>query len=525
MRLVRLGIVFALALGLVTGIRNAPSQAAAAHPASTISVLRIGDVTSYSTLDDTKDNEAQILDDLSLDTLYTYNTQGRLVPDLATSVTHPNAVTYVYHVRRGVKFWDGTQLTASDVVYSLNYQRAAGSRMSFFYSSVKSITAAGAYLVIVTLAYPNASWPANLPWTFVFEKKYALQHKATFGEPGTLLVGSGPWEVSKLDPTSGASFSANPHWWRGTVPIKRIQFSFFASESSLALAMRAGSIDMDDSVSNIRPFAATSGAKVLTAENPLSFYVIELNTKVAPWNDVHVRRAVAYAMNRSDLVTAHGGYASPVYTLIPPQSLLSIASRAQVSGLMGRINLYPHDLTKAKEEMAKSKYRRGVNTTLYEFEPGEPANVSQVIAAELGQIGIHVQVKVAGSIGSWINAETGPARGRISTYVSNGSASLDPSSYLEFLLGSWNTTVGSWNISQYAPATVDKLIKAGIGTTNDGKRFGIYSTLLKRLSIDVPIVPILLADSAIALSKKFACPTFGPYLFPGPWALQIKPAK
>jgi MarR-like DNA-binding transcriptional regulator SgrR of sgrS sRNA len=91
---------------------------------------------------------------------------------------------------------------------------------------------------------------------------------------------------------------------------------------------------------------------------------------------------------------------------------------------------------KAKEEMAESKYPKGANVTLFEYEPGEPVTVSEVIAAELQKIGIHVQIKVAANIGSYE--------------------------------------------AEYDPPVVDKLIKAGIGITDRAERFAIYSTLLKR---------------------------------------------
>ena len=73
----------------------------------------------------------------------------------------------------------------------------------------------------------------------IFEAKFAEDHKGTFGKPGTLVMGTGPWIVDSLDPTTGAEFSANPHWWGGKVPIQHISYKIFATETSLASAMRA----------------------------------------------------------------------------------------------------------------------------------------------------------------------------------------------------------------------------------------------------------------------------------------------
>ncbi len=120
--------------------------------------------------------------------------------------------------------------------------------------------------------------------------------------------------------------------------------------------------------------------------------------------------------------------------------------------------------------MAESKYPKGANVTLFEYEPGEPVTVSEVIAAEPQKIGIHVQIKVATNIGSWDATETGPPLGHLANYVPNGNVAIDPNGYLEFLLGSWNAKVGGFNEAEYDPPAVDKLIKAGIGTTDRAER-------------------------------------------------------
>ncbi len=92
--------------------------------------------------------------------------------------------------------------------------------------------------------------------------------------------------------------------------------------------MRAGDIDIDTGVATPRTFAATAGTGValLTVPSPAYIGSFTMNTQVAPWNDVHVRRAVAYVLDRANIITAQGGYAVPSYTLIPPQSLRTIAS-------------------------------------------------------------------------------------------------------------------------------------------------------------------------------------------------------
>jgi peptide/nickel transport system substrate-binding protein len=362
--------------------------------------------------------------------------------------------------------------------------------------------------------------------TPIFEKSFAEAHKATLGNPGVLIQGTGPWKIDSLDPTKGAQLSANPHWWGGRVPIQHISVTFFSSETSEALAFRAGEIELDPAIVNPRSFAATSGAKLLTTPG-CGGGLFSMNTMAAPWNDVHVRRAVAYALNRPAIIAANGGYASPDYTLIPPQALRTLASPAQVNSLLQALPLYQYDVAKGRQEMAESKYPHGFSTTLQEYTGlGEAINESQVIAADLHQIGINVQVK-PNSLNGWY-ALQGPsvqASKRPSYFTLWGCTSPDVSGTFSYLLGSWNLKPGGSNDASYAPADVDTLINAGIATMDPGRRFAAYSKLLQRLAGDIPYVPLYVADYSIALSSRFTYSGLNYYsLVYSNYALSIRPA-
>jgi peptide/nickel transport system substrate-binding protein len=258
-----------------------------------------------------------------------------------------------------VKFWDGDPLTASDVAFSLNYLHSPGSEMlPSFSPNVKSVTATGPYTVVVALKQPDATWQYDPTSLGIFEKKFYEAHKATFGEPGTLIMGSGPWEIDSLDPTTGAQLSANPNWWGGKVDIQQITVKFFYNSTTEALAFRAGALDFDPLIVGPKSFAASSGANILNAPS-CTGNSFAMNTQTSGWDDVHVRRAVAYALNRTDIMAGNGGYATPMYTMITGPELLTIASPAQVSALMASLDLYPYSLTRAKQEMAESAYPHG----------------------------------------------------------------------------------------------------------------------------------------------------------------------
>jgi len=513
--------VVALTLAACSGTASPPSSGTAGGASATIPLLRVGLSFNLSTLDETKNIGANNIDGLGLETLVKFGPQGQVEPDLATSWAQTSPVTYVYHLRHGVKFWDGAPLTATDVAYSLNYDRAAGSDVAFAFAGVKSISATSPDTVTVTLTQPEASWkyvPAEEN-AYIFEKKFQLAHKATFGQPGTLVMGSGPWRIDSLDPTKGAQVTANPHWWGGTVPIQRMAFTFFSSETSAALAFRAGEIDLDPQVNSPKSFAAASGAKLLTTQGcDIGFF--GMNVTQPGWNDVHVRRAVAYALNRTDIIAANGGYATPIYTLTPPQLLRGVASQSQISSLLGSLPLYPYDVTKAKQEMAQSAYPHGFTATIETPSFGTIPDITQVVVAELAKIGIKLQLKTM-QVTAWQSVENGPAAGRSTAYTTGGCFQPDPSTYSDFL-GSKNTQPGNWNFADYAPAAVDSLLAQGAATSDSAQRFAAYSKLFMQLQQDVPYVGLFVSDTTAALSSKFTWNDFNPWYWDGAYALSIK---
>jgi ABC-type transport system substrate-binding protein len=87
----------------------------------------------------------------------------------------------------------------------------------------------------------------------------------------------------------------------------------------------------------------------------------------------------------------------------------------------------------------------------------------------------------------------------------------------------WSSCGRQFNVADNAPTGLDEQIKAGISTENDAARFGIYRTILKRLSLDVPYVALFDGDSVVALAKTFSWSSYGPYSTEGLWPHGVKP--
>ena len=521
--LVAVAAVAALALagGSVTRSDARPLAGASSH--ATAPLLRIGMPGPLSTLDFGRGFAGSTIwvAQLGLEPLVRIGPDGTVKPWLAKTVTRPNPFTYVYTLRKGIKFWDGSELTAVDAANAINYYRYPALPIATQFTSVRNATAVGRYTVVVTLKKRDENWK-YVPAVYapIFQKKFADAHPETMGRPGVLTMGTGPWKYDSFDPTTGVELSANPKYWRGAVPIQHISIKLINDETARALALRSGQIDLSFDVSNAKAFEAASGANVQGVPGCFQTF-FGMNVKKAPWNDVHVRRAVAYAINRADVVAAVG-HVTANTTLIPTVQLRTIASKGQVDNLLKSLPSYSFNLTKAKAELAKSEYPQGFTQTLPSPQSGTLPVVTQVIAANLDKIGIKLQLKSI-SATQWLADIFGPRDAMGIEPISSGCNSPDPSFYMFRYVDSKNAKEGRLNVANYTPPKIDTLVAQGLGSTNPAKRFSAYGEILKSLATDVPYVPLFVSQAAYAMSSNFTWQNFHAFeRVSGPWALDIK---
>ena len=169
----------------------------------------MGVVDPYSTLNPDKTSGCNIsYCPLFYEQLVQLGPNGKLEPELATSVGRPNPVTYIYHLRHGVTFWDGDPMTSADVVYSIDYQRAAGADTDTAYTNVKVVKATNRYTVVMILKHPDAAFKFTAGWPgMIFEKKFEQAHPTTFGEPEHPRAGDGTVGDRQLRPDNAACSS------------------------------------------------------------------------------------------------------------------------------------------------------------------------------------------------------------------------------------------------------------------------------------------------------------------------------
>jgi len=405
------------------------------------------------------------------------NSKLQIQPALATSWTVSNdGLTYVFNIRQGVKFHNGREMTASDVVYSFNriMDPKTGSPEASRFSQVASAVATGPYQVTFKLKEPFAPFLSNLTNLFVVPKEVVEAN----GNLQKVAVGTGPFELETVVPDTYVLLKANPDYYRpGEPKLAHLKFNIVPEASTRAAGLRTGTYQLLPTVDPVtaQTLKNANGVKIMATQD-LAYSLLGLNVSRKPFDDPKVREAINYAVNRPDIVQAvYLGNAVPGGPLSPALSDWAVP--------VSQFPCYTPSVTKAKQLLAEAGYPNGFSTTIITFGTiKEVSDTAQVLQAQLAQVGINAKVDVeefGKFVQDWKNSN-------FDMFVSLNGGSTDPDGYLYRTFH----TGGSTNVFKYSNATVDKLLEQGRTTTGMQQRQTIYDQLQKQLACTGPIVHI-----------------------------------
>jgi peptide/nickel transport system substrate-binding protein len=320
--------------------------------------------------------------------LYVTSPSGELTPWLATGYkTSNNNKTITFTLREGVKFSNGKLLTPADVVFSINRSRKnSAGPLSFLDSAITSIEASGSSKVVVKLSAPwapiisdisvfaNAIIPANFG---------GKSEKEFFDAP----IGTGPFTLSKFTPdATSLTLKANPHYWQKGKPyLDSVEFLYVDNDNQRVLQIEGGQVNIIDSVPPAEVASLKSNSAVVLDEFPAwEVDLLVMNESLPQFADRHVRRAITYAINRPALVAAADfGAGKPGGSFFPP-SLQYYSDKTPV---------LEYSLSKAKAELAQSKYPKGFSTkVLVDSGNQKFVTFAQIIKNQLQPLGIDVSI-------------------------------------------------------------------------------------------------------------------------------------
>ncbi|HET9974349.1 MAG TPA: ABC transporter substrate-binding protein [Streptosporangiaceae bacterium] len=386
----------ALAIGAVaacsgpaTPAGTGTSTGAAPSSGSGVDTLVIANAVKVDTLDPEANsvNESIWLDQNLYSRLLQPNATGTaLLPDLATSWDiSANGLSYTFHLRPDAQFTDGSPVTASDVVYSIERSRKFSGGWGFLLTAVKTITAPDPHTVVVTLSQPHAPLLADLAmyaYSVVPEKLVKAQGAAFFQHP----VGSGPFMVTSFSADSEVDLARNPHFY-GTKPkISKVKVLIVPDDNSRVLMLESKKADVIENPPGnlVNQINSTPGLSVqLFPSTRVDF--IQLDQHYKPFKSQLVREALNYAIDRNAIVKlAYQGHATPGASFMP----------YKMEFFNSGLQPYKYDPAKAKQLLAQAGYPHGFNTFLITVS-GDVAGQAEavVVKSELAAVGINVSIQ------------------------------------------------------------------------------------------------------------------------------------
>ena len=302
--------------------------------------------------------------------------------------------TGIYTLRTGVTFQDGTPFNADAVVFNIN--RILSAPTSPRYSeiaSVKSVVATDSSHVQFNLKRAFSPLLATLTdRAGMMLSPTAVQNLGSNLANAPVKAGSGPFMFSQWVKGDHLTIVKNPHYWMKdaqgkTLPyLQSIRYAPLTNESVRYSNLETGNINVaEDLGPNDVASAKANSNLVYNQAAGLSFFGFMLNTKVAPFTNVHIRRAIEWGVNRQEIVTTALKNIGVV-----AQTPLSQASWAYSSSIAP----YSYNTANAKSELSQGGSSKGISFTLL-IASGSPLNTeeAQFIQSELQPVGITVNIK------------------------------------------------------------------------------------------------------------------------------------
>lgn len=488
---------------------------------STIPTFVYGLPAIPDTLDVANDYNGADMAVMSLVTqpLETPNLDGTFRGVLAQSVSQPDATTLVYDLREGVKFSDGKEFKAVDAKWSIDHLAEPTTQTGSTLSNVASAEVTGEYQVTLKLVEPNPATRGEFAIiSFMNQKEYGDAKGELLGTGAAPPIGTGPYVIDEFNPNK-ISLSRNTNYNGDEPAPEAIQVTTIADDNAGQLAMRSGALDalILNDVKFVDSWKSIGG---VTAWSSPTLYLdaLSMDNRVAPFNDVHVRRAVAYATDLDGLRAAnYGDEAEPPVGYVPDAvNNQVLPSPDSMSQFMSTQPNYPFDMEKAKEEMALSAYPNGFDTTFEYYLPvGKTVGVS--LASNLKELGINLEVKPVTMNEFYGRIFTGqyPPIG----YHSISSAVPDPSGWYKYFVGTQNM----YNFSQFSSPTVDSnLTVIDEGSTQE--RWDAITSITAEIADQVPYVQLAQPNQVVVLSgdKTFTQNPDIFQMFGGDWINHVK---
>ena len=412
---------------------------------------------------------------------------GDVEPAVSSEFTiADDAMSISFKMRDGVKFWDGTEVTTDDVIYSVErYAQIQGSESSF--AIFDRIEADGAD-VIVYLSEPNTEFIYYLTCAII---------PASYAEDGSAPLGTGPFKFVSYTPGESMETVRNDYYWKEGCPyLDSVTYKIVTDTDTAILQLNSGTLDIWQYLTSDQTEALSEDKFNIAVGNVNYVQALFLNNKVAPFDNVKVRQALYWAVDRqlvSDMIFA--GKSHIIGTNMIPAAAKYYNADTETT--------YSCDTEKAKELLAEAGYPDGFEFTITvpnNYAPHE--STAQILAESLEKVGIKANINLV-EFTTWYS-EVYVDRNYEATVVAV-DGTLDP--------GSWfakNVSTGVNNFTNYSNTEFDELYAKALAETDLDAKADYYKELQQILADDAASIYVQDPSNLVAVNAELEGYVFFP---------------
>lgn len=331
------------------------------------------------------------------DNLLRVNDDFSVSEGLATKAEWVNDTTFVIDLRKDATFWDGTPVSADDVVYSLTRNLDPTSQWYSSFALIDNITATSSSQVTITFTTPDSTFRNAIASAAgaVVEKAYAEKKGKDFGTSTGGIMCSGPYEFSSWTPGSKIVTTANPNYWDGAPHVKTLTYVFITDSTTLTNALLDGEVD---GAFNVTPsarasFESSATGRLIVGPSTASIAFGPLRSTGAGAN-TKIRQALSLAIDREQFTsTVLNGLGTVQKTFTPPFAWNGLAAADIYQAAYDALPTPTVDIEKAKTLVAESGY--DTSTPLVLATPAGNTEMSQaaaIIQSAAKSIGLTVTI-------------------------------------------------------------------------------------------------------------------------------------
>ena len=431
------------------------------------------------------------INELIFDSLVKPDRNGQFVERLAQSIEHPSPTRAVYHLNHGVRFSDGRELTARDVLFTYNSIRAPESmspkRASL--EELKSIEAPDDYTVVITVAHPYA--PAV---EIATEGIVPVGTPLPAGGSGAAPVGSGPFKMVTYSRDEFLRLERNPYYPHPPGAAQSILFKIVPDPTVRALELAEGVCDL--SPNNIQfdvlPWLSADQSLEISSTPGSTYRYLSFNFRNPQLRDIRVRRAIAYAIDRNTIVSSVLRGTGRIATgMLAPESW----------AYDGNVTTYSYDPEKARQLLDQAGYpagKDGMRRLRFEFKTTpEGARDGEIFQAMLQRVGIELTIRKLEFATYYADIQAGNFDLTSLQWV----GITDPNQYFR-IFDSNKTPPHGENRGYYSNPEMDRLVEAGKTTVDTEARKKIYAEVQRLAADDLPYVSLWWVDNVAVMNRR-----------------------